>query len=115
MNKRTTGSKYEEVAADWLRKNGLVILAQNFRCRIGEIDLVAKDGETLVFVEVKYRKNSALGYPEEAVSFMKQRKIIKTAQFYLCRFGYSSDQPCRFDIIAIEGDSIRHIENAFTL
>ena len=115
MNKREQGKRYEDLAADWLCRKGFQILQKNFRCRTGEIDLVARDGGTLVFVEVKYRKNAASGHPEEAVSLFKQQKIIRTAQFYLCRFGISEDIPCRFDIIAIEGDRIRHIKNAFSV
>jgi len=113
MNKRTIGTGYEEIACAWLTGHGFVILHKNFRCRTGEIDIVARDGDTLVFVEVKYRKDSSRGYPEEAVSYYKQQKIIKTAQFYLCRYGISDNVSCRFDLLAIEGEEIRHIRNAF--
>ena len=114
MNKRKTGSHYEELAAVFLQNSGYEILQRNFRSRTGEIDLIARDGNTLVFVEVKYRKNGSFGHPEEAVSYIKQRNIIKTAQFYMCRFGIRDTVPCRFDIVAVEGDSIRLIQNAFT-
>lgn len=113
MNKRAAGSQYEEAACEFLRKKGYRILCRNFRCRIGEIDIVAMEEGTLVFAEVKYRKNSRCGHPEEAVSYYKQRKIIKTAQFYMCRFGIGDNMPCRFDIVAIEGDGIRLVKNAF--
>ena len=74
-NKRAVGSRYEEETAAFLQKNGYRILEKNFRDRRGEIDLIAKDGRTLVFVEVKYRKNVRNGYPEEAVDTRKQKKI----------------------------------------
>ena len=115
QNKRTTGSRYEDIAADFLRGREYSIIKMNFRCRIGEIDIVAKDKDTLVFVEVKYRKSRKYGYPEEAVSAYKQRKIIKTAQFFMCRYGISDNVKCRFDIVAVDGDEIRLIKNAFTL
>ena len=115
MNKRATGTRYEELACAYLKDHGLFVLQKNFRCRIGEIDIVAREGDTLVFVEVKYRSSSSLGHPEEAVSYYKQQKIIRTAQFYLCRYGISDNVPCRFDILAIEGETIRHIKNAFGL
>ena len=73
-NKRAVGSRYEEETAAFLQKNGYRILEKNFRDRRGEIDLIAKDGRTLVFVEVKYRKNARNGYPEEAVDTRKHTK-----------------------------------------
>ena len=113
MNKHSVGTGYENKACAWLTAYGFVILRKNFRCRTGEIDIVAKEDDTLVFVEVKYRKSALRGHPEEAVTYYKQQKIIRTAQFYLCRYGISDQLPCRFDILAIEGETIRHIRNAF--
>ncbi len=113
QNKRKTGGRYEELAADYLRCRGYQILKMNFRCRTGEIDIVARDGAAIVFVEVKYRNSKRYGSPEEAVTPVKQRKIIRTAQFFLCRFGIGDSVPCRFDIVAVDGDGIRHIKNAF--
>lgn len=106
------GGRYEEKAAEFLRNQGAVILEQNFRCRSGEIDLIARDGKYLVFVEVKYRSGRNSGYASAAVDWHKQKQICRTAQFYLLRHGIG-DVPCRFDVIAIDGDHLEWIKNAF--
>ena len=117
MNNRTTGAAYEEYAARYLASSGCEILARNFRCRQGEIDIVAVDrtGEKpcLVFVEVKYRKDGKKGHPEEAVTRQKKKTILSVASFYLARYRVSTDVPCRFDVIAFEEGRIRHIRDAF--
>ncbi|MEI3186619.1 MAG: YraN family protein [Lachnospiraceae bacterium] len=81
MNRRAVGSKYEQMAKEWLKKQGLTILAQNFRSRTGEIDLIARDERTIIFVEVKYRSSVSAGDPAEAVSWQKQMKIRNTARY----------------------------------
>ena len=101
------------MAAEFLRNQGLRILEKNFRCRNGEIDLIARDGKYLVFIEVKYRKNQGSGSPFAAVGKQKQRTIIKVALFYLIRHGFQDDIPCRFDVVGIDGEEIRWIKNAF--
>lgn len=113
MNKRQTGAAYEERAARWMESRGIRILEKNFRCRQGEIDLIARDGKYLVFVEVKYRKNSASGYPAEAVDVRKQRRIADTALYYCYTHKIPESQPCRFDVASICGDRIEYIKNAF--
>ncbi len=117
MNRRETGARYEALAAAYLEEHGYSILARNFRCRFGEIDLVAQDGlapqQDLVFVEVKYRKNAASGFPEEALTWQKQKTISRVADFYLVRFQVRSGTPCRFDVLSFCGSRIRHIRNAF--
>lgn len=112
-NKRETGTRKEKLAAEYLTRQGVKILEQNFRCRQGEIDLIGRDGRYLVFFEVKYRKNDRNGMPEEAVGYVKQRRIRYTAQFYLYRYRYREDMPCRFDVISILGDQITWIRDAF--
>ncbi len=72
-----------------------------------------RDGNTIVFTEVKYRSGSGAGDPLEAVGFHKQKQIVNTARFFLLRFGFSGSTPCRFDVIGILGNRITHIENAF--
>mgnify|MGYP002624777076 CR=1 FL=1 len=79
MNNRFTGTKYEEAAANKLREMGYTIIEKNFRCKIGEIDIVAKDGKYLCFIEVKYRKTERFGNPLLAVDANKQRTIINIA------------------------------------
>lgn len=160
QNRRKTGTVYEEIAASYLTAMGYRILAHSFRCRMGEIDLIAVDpginpgtdcqsvsiNDTcrtslknirsesadfplvpptesgsgsfprdgcLVFIEVKYRKNAGSGHPEEAVSFRKQAAISRVADYYRLRRGIGMDLPCRFDVIAIEGNKLRHWKNAF--
>jgi putative endonuclease len=112
------GKDGEEKAAQFLKKKGFQILESNFRSSLGEIDLIAKDKQEIVFVEVKHRSSTEFGRPEEAVDAKKKRKLIQLAQGYLQgRFqGFSG----RFDVVAIvqdrEGRSeIRHFPNAFTL
>lgn len=113
-NKRQIGAKYEIVAAEHLSRQGYEILERNYRNSYGEIDLVGKEDETLVFVEVKYRGTKNYGDPLEAVDVRKQRKICKTAFYYYVNHGYEEGVPCRFDVIAIDADEkIRHIKNAF--
>lgn len=112
MNKREVGTTYEQAAAIYLARMGYVILCLNYRCYCGEIDIIAKDGKTLVFIEVKYRATNKYGDPAQAVTTKKQVKIYKSAQCYL-KQNHIADVPCRFDIVAIQGQQIRIIKNAF--
>lgn len=112
-NKRRIGSHYEEEAAGYLNLQGIHVLEQNFRCHQGEIDLVCRDGRTLVFVEVKYRKNNRNGDPAESVNFIKQQRIRETARYYLYSHRYGEDTPCRFDVVSILGTEVHWIKNAF--
>jgi len=94
------GKTGEDLACRELRRRGYAILARRYRTRVGEIDIVARDGPTVVFVEVKTRTGSAYGEPCEAVGLAKQRKIWLMASDYLLRQGWD-DRPCRFDVVAI--------------
>ncbi len=113
MNKRAVGTAYEKMAGEYLKSQGYTILEYNFRCYIGEIDIVAKEGEYLVFVEVKYRSNRYQGTPLEAVDIRKQRKISKVAAYYCLKYGYGESMPCRFDVVGIQGSEYILIKNAF--
>lgn len=113
MNKRQLGSRYEEQAAAYLIAKGYTILQKNFRCRQGEIDLIGQEGRYLAFIEVKYRRDEAAGDPAQAVTGLKQKRIRQTALYYLYSHGYGEDTPCRFDVVAIVGDNIRLIRDAF--
>lgn len=114
--RRRTARRGEELAARWLRLKGYAIEARNWRCAAGEIDIVARDGETLVFVEVKTRGSTAAGAPEDAVDARKQRRLVHLAQSYLAqrRLG---DVPCRFDVVAVSRTGwmprLRHLRSAF--
>ena len=107
-NKRETGSIKENLAAQYLTRQGVKILEHNFRCRQGEIDLIAEKDGYLVFVEVKYRRTGQKGDPAEAVDYRKQKKISKVAEYY-CWKKRKLNQPCRFDVICLLGQEIRHI------
>ena len=114
--KIVTGKSGEGIAAGFLTQNGYRIIDVNYRCPIGEIDIVAREKGELVFVEVKTRKSSALGYPEQAVGTAKQKKMSQLALWYL-RDKKVGDAPVRFDVVAIlllpSGNDIRLIRNAF--
>ncbi|WP_442914689.1 YraN family protein [Lacrimispora sp.] len=112
-NSRQIGSRFEEMAASYLQEAGYEILERNYRDRLGEIDIVARDGRYLVFIEVKYRANSEKGDPAEAVHGGKQRRIRNGARGYLYRHGLGEDVACRFDVVAVLGQEIRLIKDAF--
>lgn len=101
------------MAAKYLEKRGLIILEKNFRSRQGEIDLICRDQEYFVFVEVKYRRNLAKGTPEAAVGVSKQKKICKVADYYRLLHHLGENTNVRYDVIAIEGEEIHWIQNAF--
>ena len=106
MNKRQIGSVYELKASDYLTKKGYQIIERNYRCRIGEIDIIAIERDCLCFIEVKYRKNEKTGDPLEAVDKRKQQKIIRTAQYYLLTHSKYQSVKCRFDAVGILGEEI---------
>lgn len=112
-NRRKIGARYEQMAEAYLAEEGYQILQRNFYTKFGEIDLIAKDGKYLVFIEVKYRADSAKGHPLEAVDLRKQLRIKRAAQFFLLRYRYGNDMPCRFDVIGILGEELTHIKDAF--
>lgn len=114
MNRRQTGTHYEAKAAEYMQRQGYQILECNYRCRQGEIDIVAQDGSYLVFTEVKYRKNLKMGYPAEAVTPKKQRIIRQVAAYYMYSRRISEQTPVRFDVAAIlDEEEIQYIQNAF--
>lgn len=112
-NRRKTGSSYERLAAEYLEAQGYEILQMNYRCRIGEIDIVARDASYLVFVEVKYRSDQSCGLPQEAVGPRKQQIISKVADYYRLTHGCTEATPCRFDVVGICGENVQLIRNAF--
>ncbi|MGB5833799.1 MAG: YraN family protein [Thiohalocapsa sp.] len=109
---RRTGEAKEGVARLFLETHGLRHVAHNVHCRHGEIDLVMRDDQTLVFVEVRYRRNERFGGALASVDRRKQRRLIATAGYYLQR--HPTNLPCRFDVVAIgSGDQVEWIQNAF--
>lgn len=111
------GARAEELCAELMRRAGLRVLARNWRCRHGEIDLVAEEGTTLVFAEVRYRRDQRFGGAAESVTAAKQQRLIAAARFYLLRRPEGRGEPaCRFDVLlldALEGARIQWIRNAF--
>lgn len=113
MNNRVLGQNKEQEAAQFLKENGMEILACNYRNRSGEIDIIGRHEGYLVFVEVKYRKNNAKGSPLEAVDLRKQRQICKVANYYRMTHGIGEFTPVRYDVVGIQGAQIIWIPNAF--
>jgi putative endonuclease len=118
MSNKTLGSYGESLARLYLKNHGYRILEENFRNKLGEIDLIAQDGKTICFVEVKTRQSLDQGQPYEAVTPWKIRKLSQMATFYLKHKYHSLEIPSRFDVISIVHDktgtpNIQHIKNAF--
>ncbi len=114
MNNRKSGIEGENVAVEYLKKQGYAILERNFNTKVGEIDIIAQDRYTIVFVEVKARENTKFGQPIESITNQKVRSIIRTAQWYLTA-KRKYDSPCRFDVIEILRGEVTHTKNAFTM
>ena len=119
---REQGQFTENLACRYLENKGLNLIEKNFNCKVGEIDLIMQDNDTLVFVEVRYRKNKNFGSGAESITASKQSKLIKTASLYLQRHARLNQYPARFDVVSITGfietedlNNIKFdwIENAF--
>lgn len=113
MNKRLLGNEMEKAAARFLTDNGYRILDTNFFCNAGEIDIIAQNEGYLCFIEVKYRTDLSRGYPAEAVGPAKAARISRSALYYMNMKGMPESTPCRFDVVAILGDKIELIKDAF--
>ena len=101
--KRLIGDQVEDLVVSYLLEKGLKIIAQNYLCKMGEVDIIARDKEGLIFVEVRYRKNSQFGGSVFSVNKSKQKKLIKAAAHYLQTHRLTNKVACRFDVMAIEG------------
>lgn len=116
MNRQQVGSQGETIARRFLQRRGLRIVDRNWRTRSGEIDLICRDRDTLVFVEVKARSGSAFGQPYEAVGPQKQARLRRLAEEYIAEHALG-DCPVRFDVLSVRFDSkpdgVEHIEGAF--
>ena len=117
LTRRRAGSYWENIAEAFLNNRGLRLLHRNFSCRLGEIDLVMEDGDTVVFIEVKYRKSNTHGSGADAVDIHKQHRLSRAAAFYLAVNPARAEQFCRFDVVSIDPDKdeqdINWIKNAF--
>jgi len=108
------GSDAEQIALSYLQQQNLVLIAQNYHCRFGEIDLIMRDGATLVFVEVRMRGSEAFGGAATSITPAKQAKLLRTARHYLSQL--NSEPACRFDALLLsgaDGRKIEWIQNAF--
>ena len=112
-----TGQAAEAMACDYLQKQGLRLVVPNYRCRLGEIDLIMQDEEGIVFVEVRYRNSLAFGGGLYSVTASKQNKLLRTARYYLQQKKLTDTIDCRFDVIAITSQlgkvSVEWVKNAF--
>jgi len=118
-NTRTVGSDAEQLALQYLGRQGLTLVSQNFRTRLGEIDLIMQNGNCLVFVEVRYRASNRFSRASLTVDIHKQRKLIRTAAVFLAKRERFANSVCRFDVVAIDADeqgekTIEWIKDAFT-
>lgn len=107
------GTNAEQVAATYLKQQGLTLITRNYHCRFGEIDLIMRDGKTLVFVEVRMRSNASFGGAGTSITSSKQQKLTRTAEHYLQQHGSAA---CRFDVVLMTKPSTENIEwmrNAF--
>lgn len=113
------GHHTETLARKYLEARGLICIKRNFNCKLGEIDLIMRDKETLAFIEVRYRGQSRHATPLESISYYKQRKLTRTAQVFLKRHYQNTPPPCRFDAIAITSGQKEHkiiwIKDAFQM
>lgn len=117
-DRKTLGARGEEIAVAYLIRQKYRIIETNFRCRCGEVDIIARDGKTLVFVEVKTRRTASYGLPQLAVTPFKQRQISKAALTYLSK-NRLMEENARFDVVSIflldTSPTVDHIKNAFDL
>lgn len=105
---RETGTRAEDAAAEFLVRRGLALVERNWRCRFGEIDLVMRDGATLVFVEVRMRSGSSFGGAAASITPAKRARIVASARHYLTTLG--TVPPCRFDAVLLAGNRAGEIE-----
>jgi putative endonuclease len=114
LSTRSKGKQGEEIAAQYLMNNGYRIVEKNYKNNFGEIDVVAFEGDTVVFVEVKARNTSCFGHPSEAVDLRKQQRLCKIAAAYLVGKRLTK-HPIRFDVVSVCGEKIEVIKDAFEL
>lgn len=105
LSKRAFGEQLEKLAISELSRQGLKIIAQNYLCKLGEIDIIARDKNDLVFVEVRYRKNQNFGGAVASVNKKKQERVVRAANHYLQKHKLNNNIACRFDVIAISGQA----------
>ena len=113
MNKRQKGAQKERQVCAYLLSEGVEILERNFRSKQGEIDVIGRDGDYLVFFEVKYRSSRNKGSAAEAVGYAKQKRICRVADYYRAVHQCREDTPIRFDVVAVDKEQVTWIKDAF--
>lgn len=114
LTSKQTGDAWESAARDWLQSKGLHFIAANVHERGGEIDLIMREGNTIVFVEVRYRRSAQFGGAAASVIRSKQHKLLQTARLWLARHNGSFDTvDCRFDVLAFTGNDVEWFKDAF--
>jgi putative endonuclease len=115
--RKALGVKGEDLAVQYLKKKGFKVIERNYHCLLGEIDLIAREKDTVVFVEIKARSSLDCGLPQEAVDRFKQKRLIQVARFYMAEHNLKENIPARFDVVAIHltpsGPDIELIKDAF--
>jgi len=115
--RKVLGARGEDLAVRYLKKKGYKVIERNYRCQWGEIDLVARQGDTLVFVEIKARTSSDFGLPQDAVDRFKQEKLVQVARAYMAEHRLQETIPARFDVVAVQltpsGPEMELIKDAF--
>lgn len=106
------GNLGEDIAARYMKKKGYKIIERGYKCKLGEIDIIARKGKKLIFAEVKYRSSNSFGGPVSAVGITKQKRLVGASIFYLKKRKIKPDE-ISFDVIAIIGDDVEHITDAF--
>lgn len=107
------GQQGEDRALAYLQQQGLRLLERNFRCKLGELDLIMQHGAALVFVEVRQRTSARYGGAAASVTPAKQRRLLRAAQYFLLR--YAELPPCRFDLLAIDGENLSWMQNVLEM
>jgi len=115
--RKVLGARGEDLAVRYLKKKGYKVIERNYRCQWGEIDLIAREGDTLVFVEIKSRTSSGFGLPQDAVDRFKQEKLVQVARAYMAEHRLTEDISMRFDVVAVQltpsGPEMELIKDAF--
>jgi putative endonuclease len=111
MKRVQIGKEAEDRALNYLEQKGLRLIQRNYRSRFGEIDLIMRDGKTVVFIEVRYRRNRTFGGASHSITTQKQQRLLTTAEQFLQQ--HAPRHPARMDVLALEGDDIEWIKNAF--
>ena len=116
--RQTTGAAAEQLVGAWLTRQGYRVVERNARTPVGEIDVVAQEGKTLVFVEVRARRSARFGTPEESITSTKLQHMLRAAQWYLQHKGWREEFPVRLDVVTVRWSAagepqLNHIKNAF--